>query len=163
MAEETIRVTGLNKILSKIDKLAQWSVRDSEKLQEIGHRVGDVYANYLSANVKDYSKPIIFRGKKIQPGTLRRSSGTWLPDKNSNIVLAGPRTNAIGRRKTRRNADGFYAHIVEKGDFGPRFGGKHRTQNTGVFSRGLSATKGRSEKLQFALLKKEFARYVKRA
>jgi hypothetical protein len=77
--------------------------------------------------------------------------------------MGGPRTNAIGRRKTKRNADGFFAHIVEKGDFGPRFGGKHRTQNTGVFTRGLSATKGRSEKLQFALLKKEFARYVKRA
>ena len=161
MAEETIRVSGLNKILSKIDKLAQWSVRDSEKLQEIGHRVGDVYANYLSANVKDYSKPIIFRGKKIQPGTLRRSSGTWLPDKNSNIVLAGPRTNAIGRRKTRRNADGFYAHIVEKGDFGPRFGGKHRTQNTGVFTRGMKSTESRSEKLLTMLLKQNFKRYTK--
>tara|TARA_R100000655_G_scaffold110126_1_gene167941 strand:+ start:6644 stop:7126 length:483 start_codon:yes stop_codon:yes gene_type:complete len=158
-----VTVTGVNKLFAKIDKLSRWSERDSAKLQDIGHRVGGVYANYLKANVKDYSKAIIFRGRKISPGTLRRSAGTWLPDKNRNNVMGGPRTNAIGRRKTKRNADGFFAHIVEKGDFGPRFGGKHRTQNTGVFTRGLSATKARSEKLQFALLKKEFARYVKRA
>jgi hypothetical protein len=158
-----VTVTGVNKLFNKIDKIAKWSAKDSDKLQDIGHRVGAVYANYLKANVKEYHKPIIFRGRKISPGTLRRSAGTWLPDKNRNNVMGGPRTNAIGRRKTKRNADGFFAHIVEKGDFGPRFGGKHRTQNTGVFTRGLSATKGRSEKLQFALLKKEFARYVKRA
>jgi len=158
-----VTVTGVNKLFAKIDKIAKWSERDSAKLQNIGHRVGAVYANYLKANVKEYHKPIIFRGRKISPGTLRRSAGTWLPDKNRNNVMGGPRTNAIGRRKTKKNADGFFAHIVEKGDFGPRFGGKHRTQNTGVFRRGLSATKGRSEKLQLALLKKEFAQYVKRA
>jgi hypothetical protein len=77
--------------------------------------------------------------------------------------MGGPRTNSIGRRKTRKNADGFYAHIVEKGDFGPRFGGKHRTQNTGVFSRGLKATRSRSEKLQLMLLRQEFKRFVKAA
>ena len=159
----SVTITGVNQLFAKIDKIAKWSERDSQKLQAIGHRVGDVYANYLKANVKDYSKPIIFRGRKITPGTLRRSAGTWLPDKNRNNVMGGPRTNAIGRRKTRRNADGFFAHIVEKGDFGPRFGGKHRTQNTGVFSRGLRSTKGRSEKLQFMLLRAEFARYVKAA
>lgn len=97
------------------------------------------------------------------PGTLRRSAGTWQPDKSRNNVMGGPRTNAIGRRKTKRNADGFYAHIVEEGDFGPRFGGKHRTQNTGVFSRGISSTRGRSEKLQLMLLRKQFAQYVKAA
>lgn len=159
----SVKVTGVNKLFRKIDKIAKWSERDSQKLQAIGHRVGEVYANYLKANVKDYHKPIIFRGKKIMPGTLRRSAGTWQPDKSRNNIMGGPRTNAIGRRKTKRNADGFYAHIVEEGDFGPRFGGKHRTQNTGVFSRGLSSTRGRSEKLQLMLLRKQFAQYVKAA
>ena len=161
MAQETVTISGLNEIFAKIDKLAQWSERDSEKLQNIGHRVGDIYANNLSVNIKDYSKPIIFRGKKIQPGTLRRSAGTWLPDKNRNTVMSGPRTNNIGRRKTKRNADGFYAHIVEKGDFGPRFGGKHRTQNTGVFTRGMKSTQGRSQKLFARLLKDNFNRFTK--
>ena len=76
--------------------------------------------------------------------------------------MAGPRTNAVGRRKTRKYQDGFYAHIVEKGDFGPRFGGRHKTQNTGVFSRGIRSTKNRSEKLQKILLKRTFAKYAYR-
>ena len=160
---EAITVKGLNELFRKIDNIAKWTDKDSSKLQNIGHRVGDVYSNNLKANIKDYHKPIIFRGRKIQPGQLRRSAGTWQPDKNRNNVLAGPRTNNIGRRKTKRNADGFYAHIVEKGDFGPRFGGKHHTQNTGVFSRGMRATNSRMKKLQLKLYRSEFARYIKRA
>ncbi len=159
----SVRLSGANELFAKIDKIAKWSDTGSKQLQAIGHRVGDVYANYLRANVKDYDKTIIFRGSKIKPGQLRRSAGTWLPDKNRNNVMGGPRTNSIGRRKTRKNADGFYAHIVEKGDFGPRFGGKHRTQNTGVFSRGQKATRSRSEKLQVMLLRQEFKRFVKAA
>lgn len=77
--------------------------------------------------------------------------------------MAGPRTNSIGRRKTKKNADGWYAHIVEKGDFDDRFGGKHKTQNTGVFERGVRSTRNRSLKLQLALYQKEFSRYAKRS
>lgn len=157
----SVTISGANQLYKNIDKFAQWSVRDSAKLQKIGEKVGNVYANYLKANVKDLDKDTSLRGKKIKKGQLRRSSGTWQPDKQRNTIMAGPRTNAVGRRKTRKYADGFYAHIVEKGDFGPRFGGKHRTQNTGVFSRGMKATKNRSEKLQLILLKREFAKYAK--
>ena len=161
---QNVSISGLNELQRKIEEIARWSQRDSDKLQAINTRVGDVYANYLRANVKDYDKPIAFRGKMIRPGQLRKSAGTWMPDKShSNTVLAGPKTNNILPRKTRWGKDGFFAHIVEKGDFGPRFGGKHRTQNTGVFSRGISATRGRSKKLQLMLLRREFARYVKAA
>tara|TARA_R110000824_G_scaffold97167_4_gene232115 strand:+ start:156 stop:653 length:498 start_codon:yes stop_codon:yes gene_type:complete len=161
-------VTGLNNLYKKIDKIAKWSERDSNKLQAINHRVGDVYANYLKANIKDYGEDIRGTNKGtpflIKTGQLRRSSGTWLPRKNSNTVLAGPRSKSIKPKgKTRKYSDGWFAHIVEKGDFGPRFGGKHRTQNTGVFSRGISATRGRSQKLQLLLLRRQFARYVKAA
>jgi len=159
---QNISISGLNELYKKIEAIAKWSEQDSNKLQAINTRVGNVYANYLKANIKDYSKPISFRGKTIRPGQLRNSAGTWMPDKNhSNTVLAGPKTNNILPRKTRWGKDGFFAHIVEKGDFGPRFGGKHRTQNTGVFSRGISSTRSRSQKLQLMLLRKEFARYVK--
>lgn len=158
----SVRVTGANELYKAIDKLAKWSIKDSEKLQAIGHRVGGVYANYLGANVKDLGKDTSVRGRKIKSGQLRRSAGTWQPSKDRNTVLAGPRTNNIGKRKTRKYEDGFYAHIVEKGDFGPRFGGKHRTQNTGVFSRGIKATQGRSEKLQTILLRQQFKKYTRK-
>ena len=161
---QNISISGLNELYKKIEAIAKWSERDSKKLQDINTRVGDVYANYLRSNIKDYKKDISFRGKIIRPGQLRKSPGTWLPDKrHSNTVLSGPRTNNIKPRKTRWQADGFFAHIVEKGDFGRRFGGKHRTQNTGVFSRGISATRSRSQKLQLMLLRQGFARYAKAA
>ena len=116
----------------------------------------------LKANVKDLDKDTTLRGRKIKKGQLRRSSGTWQPDKKRNTILAGPRTKAIGKRgKTTKYADGFYAHFVEKGDFASRFGGKHTTQNTGVFSRGIRSTKNRSEKLQIILLKRNFANYAR--
>ena len=159
----SVTVTGANQLYKNINRIAQWSVRDSAKLQAVGERVGDVYANYLKANVKDLDKDTSLRGRKIKKGQLRRSSGTWQPDKKRNTILAGPRTKAIGKRgKTTKYADGFYAHFVEKGDFASRFGGKHTTQNTGVFSRGIRSTKNRSEKLQTILLKRNFAKYANR-
>jgi len=164
----SVTITGVNQLFAKIDKIAKWSERDSQKLQAIGHRVADVYANYLKANIKDYGEDIrgTNKGKKflIKSGQLRRSAGTWLPNKNKNNVMGGPRSKSIKpKNKTKKYSDGWFAHIVEAGDFGPRFGGKHRTQNTGVFSRGLNATRNRSTKLQVMLLRKEFARYVKAA
>ena len=162
----SVVVTGVSELNRRIDRLAQWSIRDSEALQKIGHQVGAVYANYLKANIKDLDKDITVRTKKdtlkVKKGQLRRSSGTWQPDKNRNTILAGQRTKAIGKRgKTTKYADGFYAHFVEKGDFASRFGGKHTTQNTGVFSRGIRSTKNRSEKLQIILLKRNFANYAR--
>lgn len=160
----SVKVIGENKLFNKINKLAKWSERDSNKLVEIGHRVGNVYANYIKANVKDNKfERSMFRGKNKPKGQLRRSGGTWQPKKNSNVVLGGPRTKSIRpKRKTTKKADGFYASIVEKGDFGKRFGGKHTTQNTGVFTRGIKATNSRSENLQLMLYRREFKNYVKR-
>ena len=163
----SVTVTGANQLYKNINRIAQWSVRDSAALQAVGERVGDVYANYLKANVKDLGKDIKVKNKgkiyKVKKGQLRRSSGTWQPNKNRNTILAGPRTKAIGKKgKTKKYDDGWFAHIVEKGDFAERFGGKHRTQNTGVFSRGIRSTKNRSEKLQIILLKRNFAKYANR-
>lgn len=162
----SVRITGANELYKKIDKIATWSERDSVALQNVGHRVGAVYANYIKANVKDYHSDIkgVNKGKEfiVKKGQLRRSGGTWLPNKNSNIVASGPRTKAAGKKgKTKKNADGWFAHIVEKGDFGSHFGGKHRTRNFGVFSRGMKATTSRSIKLQEMLLKKNFAKYIR--
>ena len=161
----SVTMHGANALFKKLDNIAKWTDKDSKKLQNIGHRIGDVYANYLKANIRDLGKDITVRTSKgplkVKSGQLRRSAGTWQPDKNRNNVMSGPRTNSIGRRKVKKSADGWYAHIVEKGDFGPRFGGKHRTQNTGVFRQGMLATNKRMINLQIALYKKEFARYIK--
>ena len=158
----SVRITGANQLYKNIDKIARWSEKDSAALKAVGEKVGDIYANYLKTNIKDLEKDTAVRGRKIKKGQLRKSSGTWLPDKQRNTILAGPRTKAIGKRgKTTKYADGFYAHFVEKGDFASRFGGKHTTQNTGVFSRGIRSTKNRSEKLQIILLKRNFANYAR--
>ena len=162
----SVTVTGVSELNRRIDRLAQWSIRDSEALQKIGHQVGAVYANYLKANIKDLDKDITVRTKKdtlkVKKGQLRRSSGTWQPDKHRNTILAGPRTKSIGKRgKTKKYDDGWFAHIVEKGDFDERFGGKHRTRNTGVFSRGISSTYNRSRKYEIQLLKSNFGHYIK--
>lgn len=162
-----IEPRSLNKLLKKLERISLWSEKDAVKLLNINERVGQVYATALKANIKDYSKDIIvkFRGREsmtVKKGQLRRSAGTWQPSKSSPKILAGPRTRSIGRRgKTKPNADGWFAHIVEKGDFGSRFGGRHKTKNTGVFGRTKKATQNRSKKLQLILLRKEFARYVK--
>ena len=158
----SVTITGAQELYKNIDKLVKWSEKDSKALQNVGHKVGAVYANFIKSNVKDLGKDIFVRGTKVKSGQLRRSGGTWQPDKNRNTIMGGPRTNAVGRRKTKKADDGWYAHIVEKGDFGPRFGGKHKTQNTGVFARGIKATKSRSIKLQEILLKKNFAKYTNR-
>ena len=162
-----ITIHGINSIFKKIDNVVKWSEKDSLKLQEIGHRVGNVYANWLKTNIKDLGKDITVRTStgplRGKSGQLRRSAGTWLPDKNRNVVMGGPRTNSIGKRKTKKYSDGWYAHIVEKGDFSPRFGGKHVTQNTGVFKRGLLSTRNRSINLQIRLYKQQFKRYIKTA
>ncbi len=162
----SVVITGVSELNRRIDKLAQWSIRDSEALQKIGHQVGGVYASYLKANIKDLDKDITVRTKKdtlkVKKGQLRRSSGTWQPNKNRNTILAGPRTKAIGKRgKTKKYDDGWFAHIVEKGDFDERFGGKHRTRNTGVFERGIRSTWNRSKKLEVILLKRNFGHYIK--
>lgn len=158
-----ITIQGLPEVNRKLDKLLRWKFQAKDKFIALNTRVADVYANYLKGNVKDYDKSIGFRGRKITPGQLRRSAGTWQPSKQYTNVMGGPKTNNISPRKTKWRSDGFFAHIVEKGDFGPRFGGKRRTQNTGVFSRGLRSTKNRSTKLQVMLLRKEFSRYIKAA
>ena len=158
----SVTITGAQELYKNIDKLVKWSEKDSKALQNVGHKVGAVYANFIKSNVKDLGKDIFVRGTKVKSGQLRRSGGTWQPDKNRNTIMGGPRTNAVGRRKTKKADDGWFAHIVEKGDFGPRFGGKHKTQNTGVFARGIKATKSRSIKLQEILLKKNFAKYTNR-
>ena len=107
----SVKLTGTAQLFKNIDKIARWNQDDSKKLQDVGHKVGNVYANYLRANVKDLDKDIKVNNRQkiliVKKGQLRRSAGTWQPTKNRNTILAGPRTKSIGKRgKTKKYDDG---------------------------------------------------------
>lgn len=160
-----VEIHGLNNVMNKLQRLALWSEKDHNALVDVGERVGSVYTDYLESNVKDFKRDILVQFKDrddilVKRGQLRRSLGLWQPDKNRITVLAGPRTNNIGKRKTSTYADGWFAHIVEGGD---SFGKKKTTANTGVFKRGQKATQARAKKLHFHLLKTRFSAYFKTA
>jgi len=160
-----VEVYGLANVMNKLQRLALWSEKDHKALVNIAERVGDVYNDNLRSNIKDFKRDILVQFKDrddilVKRGQLRRSLGVWQPNKNSINSLAGPRTNNIGKRKTGAYSDGWFAHIVEGGD---SFGKKKTTANTGVFDRGMKATKARSEQLHFQLLKSRFSAYFKQA
>ena len=159
----TVKVDGMDKVLKKLDRLARWSEKDFNNLLAINKRVGEVYTASAQANVKDFARDILVQRKNgsdilVKRGQLRRSIGIWQPEKRSAKVIAGPRTNTIGRRKTRKNADGWFAHIVEGGD---SFGKKKTTPNTGVFDRSKRATQSRQKALLVRLLKAEYKRFMR--
>lgn len=161
----SVEIRGLTNIMNKLQNLALWSEKDHKALVDIAGRVGDVYNDNLRSNIKDFRRDILVQFKDrddilVKRGQLRRSLGVWQPDRNRVTTLAGPRTNNIGKRKTGPYSDGWFAHIVEAGD---SFGKKKTTANTGVFDRGMKATKAQSEQLHFRLLKSRFSAYFNKA
>lgn len=158
-----ITIDGLDKVMRKLDKLAQWSDKDYANLLAINERVADVYVKSAQTNVKDFDRDILVQRSGssdilVKRGQLRRSLGIWQPERRSPRVMAGPRTNTLGRRKTRKNADGWFAHIVEGGD---SFGIKKTTPNTGVFDRSKRATESRQRSLLVRLLKAEYEKFMR--
>jgi len=158
-----VRVDGMDKVLKKLDRLARWSEKDYNNLVAINERVGEVYTASAKTSVKDFARDILVQRKSgsdilVKRGQLRRSIGIWQPDKRSIKTIAGPRTNTIGRRKTRKYSDGWFAHIVEGGD---SFGIKKTTPNTGVFDRSKRATQSRMIALRDRLYKREYEKYMR--
>ena len=98
----SVKITGVSELNRKIDNLAQWSIKDSEALQKIGHKVGGVYASYLKANIKDLGTDITVRNKKdtlkVKKEKRRRSSGTWQPNRHRSSSIAGQGTKRRGRK-----------------------------------------------------------------
>jgi hypothetical protein len=168
---EVIEIQGMSDFEKRVRHAAKWVYDDWQKLKAIDERVGQVYVNYLKANIKDADQEIIVYnttkkgpGRKanhkgtikdiIKQGTLRRSikvfrrSSKW-------VTLAGPKRGkkiGTGKRNTR---DGWFASIVEQGaGFGP-------TRNQGIFMRGKKATHQRMRNLQDRLLQAEFKSYMK--
>ena len=143
----TVRVDGMNDVLKKLERLAKWSEKDYNNLVAINERVGDVYNASLQANIKDFPRDILVQRKNssdilVKRGQLRRSLCVWQPDKNSIKVIAGPRTNTIGRRKTRKYSDGWFTSwkVVALA--------AKTSRNTGVFMHCWRTTPNRMESLQ---------------
>lgn len=158
-----VEIDGLNQVLRKLDRLANWSEKDYANLLAINERVANVYVKSASANVKDFDRDILVQRKDssdilVKRGQLRRSIGIWQPEKRNARVMAGPRTNTLGRRKTRKDADGWFAHIVEGGD---SFGIKKTTPNTDVFDRSKRATESRQRALLVRLLRAEYEKFMR--
>jgi hypothetical protein len=161
----TLQIRGEKQLYASIEKLIKWDKKRKSELTAIGEKVGRIFVSKAQTNIKDYHKDIrVIRknttNKIVRKGQLRRSVGTWIPESRRTTVLAGPRANNWGRKVPGRD-DGWFAHMVEGGNFAKQFGGTHKTKNTGVFKKSKRATQNRSKKLQQILLKKEFARYVK--
>jgi hypothetical protein len=155
-----VRVDGMKEFERKIERLAQWSEKDAQKLRAIDERVAEVYNIALRANIKDSPVDVkVYRSSElrqtIKPGTLRRSIKTFRR-KNKAITLAGPKTTGRrGASKKTNRTDGWFASIVENGSgFGP-------SRSKGVFERTQKATSARMKKLRNRLLQQEFQRYMR--
>ena len=156
-----IQIQGLKHVEKRLTRAADWSKDDKKNLRKINRKVAKLYVKALKSNSKIFPRDIIVQrgGSRlvVQRGQIKRSVGTWLPSRGGTWIVAGPRTNALGKRKTKQNADGWFSHIVEGGD---SFGIKKTTPNTDVFSRSIRQTEGAMRGLRDMELKIEFEKFM---
>lgn len=157
-----IQVQGLKKVEKRVNKAASWNKDDKKNLRRINREVAKMYVKAAKSNIKSFPRDIIVQrnGSRlvVQKGQMKRSMGTWLPERGGTWIVGGPRTNALGKRNTRENADGWFAHIVEEGD---SFGEKKTTVNTNVFKKSMRAVESGMRSMRDNLLKKEFQRFMR--
>jgi len=167
-------IIGLKVVEAKLQQLAYWSERDYNNIVAINKKVVQIYVDVLKQQIEDFDQDIkVYEktgggfGRKRSPGNVReivrkgqlkRSIGSWVPSKDEAKVIAGPRTNWLGRRKVAKKNDGWFAHIVEGGD---QLGMKLQTDNTGVFKWSRQATMQRMATLRNSLLRVQYERYMK--
>jgi hypothetical protein len=157
-----MQIVGQKDVEKRLNRAANWSKDDKKNLRRINREVAKLYVKTAKSNIKSFPRDIIVqrRGSRlvVQKGQMKRSVGTWMPSRGGTWVVGGPRTNALGKRNTRENADGWFAHIVEGGD---SFGRKKTTVNTGVFARSMRAVESGMRSMYDQKMKKEFSRYMK--
>lgn len=157
-----VEIQGTKQLEKRLNKAANWSKEDKKNLRRLNRDVAKLYVKAAKANIKNFPRDIIVQRNGgrlvVQKGQMKRSMGTWLPARSGSWVVAGPRTNALGKRNTRENADGWFAHIVEGGD---SFGIKKTTVNTGVFKRSIRSVESAMRSLRDAKLRQTFERYMK--
>jgi hypothetical protein len=158
------QVDGLEQVLKKINKAIRWNEEDKKQLRKINRQVVSIYVRNLkrgSNRIIDAQKTIKVKGRDdIKPGTLRRSVGTWTPEKGSTKVLGGPKYKG-GSGKAQSNNDAWFAHIVEEGDFSHYFGGKNKSHpNYKKFEKAKKATQARMQRMLLNKLRAEFERFM---
>lgn len=145
----------------RVDRAALWGKSDRSELRKINRKVSKVYLDALKPKLTNAAITITVKGRApITPGTLRRSLGTWSSGRNSNVVLAGPRSRMMGKRVS-PSADGWFANIVEEGALPDAFGGNRTNKFTGVFEDTLKKTKAAMATVQRAEYKKRLNQYMK--
>lgn len=154
-------VDGLEMVLKRIDRGIQFNEKNMRQMRKINRKVVGIYIRTLksgSNRIIDYKKPIFVKGRKeIEPGTLRKSIGTWTPSKSKAKVLGGPK---VGRNA--RRYDAWFAHIVEGGDFADAFGGKNTSHpNYQKFEKAKKAVQDKMKRKLYSELRKEFERYFR--
>ena len=159
------QVDGLEQVLKKIDRASRWNEEDKKQLRKINRQVVGIYVRNLkrgSNRIIDAKKTIKVKGRSdIEPGTLRRSVGTWTPEKGSTKVLGGPKYKG-GSGKAQSNNDAWFAHIVEEGDFSHYFGGKNKSHpNYKKFEKAKKATQAKMQSMLLRKLRAEFERFMK--
>lgn len=154
-------VDGLDMVLKRIDKAIRFNHENMSKMRKINRKVVNIYIRTLktgSNRIIDYKKPIVVKGRSevIQPGTLRKSVGTWVPNKSQSKVLGGPK---VGRNASKYDA--WYAHIVEDGNFPQAFGGKNTSHpNYKKFEKAKKAVQAKMQSMLYSELRREFKRYM---
>jgi hypothetical protein len=154
-------VDGLEMVLKRIDHSIKFNHKNMREMRKINRKVVGIYIRTLktgSNRIIDYKKTIFVKGrKKIEPGTLRKSVGTWTPDNTKSKVLGGPK---VGRNASKYDA--WYAHIVEGGDFADAFGGKNTSHpNYKKFEKAKKAVQDKMRSKLYSELRKEFERYMR--
>lgn len=155
-----VTVSGLADLEKRIQRAVEFGTLNKSDASKSYRKISQIFVRKAKAMIKPYPRLIVVSGKKrsatyVHPGQLRDSMGTWSPDNKFPTVLAGPRANFPMKKKVRANADGWFAHIVEEGDFPAAFGGKSSSHpNYKVMERAMQATEAQMRaKLQQELSK----------
>ena len=153
-------------IFKKLERAAQFGAINEKQVRQRYRKVAQIFVRKAKGMVKPYKRNIVVRPSKdallVYRGQLRDSMGTWSPDNKFPTVLAGPRANHPMKRKVPAYADGWFAHIVEEGDFPDEFGGKSSSHpNYKVIRRAMQATEAQMRAKLQQELRQEFEKYMR--
>jgi hypothetical protein len=153
-------------IMKKLERAAEFGAINQKDLRRRYRKVAQIFVRKAKGMVSPYKKDIVVRPNKdalvVRRGQLRDSMGTWSPDNKFPTVLAGPRANHPMKRKVPDTADGWFAHIVEEGDFPDQFGGKSSSHpNYKIIERAMHTTQAQMRVKLQQELKQEFEKYMR--
>lgn len=154
----------------RLNKLATYGEVNAKELRSANRKVAREYVKTARGMIQDASDTFkVYRNGKVayevEPGTLRRSMGTWRPKGGGNAMMAGPRaaTRSFKRVSPGGKNDGFFAAWVEAGVTGKRDGKTHYNgKNKGVFERAKRQAAPRMASKQIEEYRKSFGRFVRK-